>query len=132
MTGDLILVVEDDVKSRKLVHDLLEHEGYRIAEATAGDAGVRMAKDLGPALIVMDIQLPVLDGIAALHQIRADAATRAIPVLAVTASAMPRDRIKIGAAGFDGYQRKPIDLREFVTAVRALIDAGPRSTPGDA
>lgn len=125
MTGDLILVVEDDVKSRKLVHDLLEHEGYRIAEAAAGDAGVRMAKELGPALIVMDIQLPVLDGIAALHQIRADAATRAIPVLAVTASAMPRDRIKIGAAGFDGYQRKPIDLREFLAAVRALLDGRP-------
>jgi CheY-like chemotaxis protein len=121
MTGDLILVVEDDVKSRKLVHDLLEHEGYRIAEAAAGDEGVRLAKELRPALIVMDIQLPHLDGIAALHQIREDATTHDIPVLAVTASAMPRDRLKIGAAGFDGYQRKPIDLREFASAVRALL-----------
>lgn len=126
MTGELILVVEDDVKSRKLVHDVLEHHGYRIAEAAAGDEGVRLAKELGPALIVMDIQLPVLDGIAALHLIREDARTRAIPVLAVTASAMPRDRLKIGAAGFDGYQRKPIDIREFLSVVRGLIDAGPR------
>lgn len=126
MSGDLILVVEDDVKSRKLVHDLLEHQGYRIAEAATGDEGVHLARELTPALIVMDIQLPVLDGIAALHRIREDATTRAIPVLAVTASAMPRDRIKIGAAGFDGYQRKPIDVREFVAAVRALLDGRPR------
>lgn len=130
MTGELILVVEDDVKSRKLVHDLLEHEGYRIAEAAAGDDGVRLAKELLPALIVMDIHLPRLDGIAALHQIRDDATTRAIPVLAVTASAMPGDRVKIGAAGFDGYQRKPIDLREFASAVRALLAARPRGASG--
>lgn len=126
MTHDLILVVEDDVKSRKLVHDLLEHAGYRIAEAAAGDDGVRLAKELRPALIVMDIQLPRLDGIAALHQIRADATTRSIPVLAVTASAMPGERVKIGAAGFDGYQRKPIDVHEFVGAVRALLATRPR------
>lgn len=126
MTHDLILVVEDDVKSRKLVHDLLEHAGYRVAEAAAGDDGVRLAKELRPALIVMDIQLPRLDGIAALHQIRADATTRSIPVLAVTASAMPGERVKIGAAGFDGYQRKPIDVHEFVGAVRALLATRPR------
>lgn len=126
MTHDLILVVEDDVKSRKLVHDLLEHAGYRIAEAAAGDDGVRLAKELRPALIVMDIQLPRLDGIAALQQIRADATTRSIPVLAVTASAMPGERVKIGAAGFDGYQRKPIDVHEFVGAVRALLATRPR------
>jgi len=126
MTRDLILVVEDDVKSRKLVRDLLEHAGYRIAEAAAGDDGVRLAKELRPALIVMDIQLPRLDGIAALHQIREDATTRSIPVLAVTASAMPGERVKIGAAGFDGYQRKPIDVHEFVSAVRALLATRPR------
>ena len=128
MTGDLILVVEDDVKSRKLVHDVLEHEGYRIAEVADGAAGVRMARDLAPALIVMDIQLPVLDGIAALHRIREDPTTHAIPVLAVTASAMPHDRIKIGSAGFDGYQRKPIDLREFLETVRTLLETRPSRT----
>jgi CheY-like chemotaxis protein len=123
MAGELILVVEDDVKSRKLVHDLLEHEGYRVAEATAGDEGVRLAKELVPALILMDIQLPVLDGIAALGRIREDPATRAIPVVAVTASAMAQDRTKIRAAGFDSYQRKPIDVKEFAALVRRMIDA---------
>jgi len=114
MTGELILVVEDDVKSRRLVHDLLAHHGYRIAEAAAGDAGVRMAKELLPALVVMDIRLPVLDGISALRALRADPATRAIPVLAVSASAMPGDREQVRAAGFDAYQEKPIELPAFL------------------
>jgi two-component system cell cycle response regulator DivK len=76
MAGELILVVEDDEKSRRLVHDVLEYEGYRIAEATAGDEGVRLAKELHPVLILMDVQLPVLDGIAALHLLREDPDTR--------------------------------------------------------
>lgn len=127
MAGELILVVEDDAKSRRLVHDVLEYEGYRVAEATAGDQGVRLAKELGPALILMDLQLPVLDGISALARIREDPATRAIPVVAVTASAMAHDRPKIRAAGFDGYQHKPINLKEFVALVRRMVDAGARS-----
>jgi len=124
--SELILVVEDDARSRKLVHDLLEHQGYRVAEATAGDEGVRLAKELLPKLIVMDIQLPVLDGIAALQCIREDPATCRIPVVAVTASAMPRDRLKIGAAGFDEYQRKPINVQDFLAVVRSLIAASSR------
>jgi two-component system, cell cycle response regulator DivK len=127
MAGELILVVEDDAKSRKLVHDVLEYEGYRIAEATSGDEGVRLAQSLLPALILMDIQLPVMDGIAALGLIRADPATRSIPVVAVTASAMPRDRIKIGAAGFDSVQRKPIHVKDFVALVRRMVEAGART-----
>jgi CheY-like chemotaxis protein len=118
---ELILVVEDDPKSRKLVHDLLEHEGYRVAEAADGREGVRLAQELRPRLIVMDVQLPVLDGIAALQRIREEPTTRSIPVVAVTASAMPSDRLKIGAAGFDGYQRKPINIREFVALVHSLV-----------
>jgi two-component system, cell cycle response regulator DivK len=129
MGGELILVVEDDAKSRRLVHDVLEHEGYRVAEATAGDEGVRLAKELVPALILMDLQLPGLDGIAALGLIRQDPATRAIPVVAVTASAMAHDRPKIRAAGFDGHQRKPIHLKEFVALVRTMIESRP---PGGA
>jgi len=126
MAGELILVVEDDGKSRRLVHDVLEYEGYRVAEATAGDEGVRLAKELVPALILMDIQLPVLDGIAALALIREDPATRTIPVVAVTASAMEHDRPKIRAAGFDGHQHKPINVREFVALVRRMVDSGAR------
>lgn len=124
MAGELILVVEDDEKSRRLVHDVLEYEGYRIAEATAGDEGVRLAKELRPALVLMDVQLPVLDGIAALRLLRDDPDTRAIPVIAVTASAMPDDRVKIGAAGFDGHQAKPIRIRDLVELVRRTIASG--------
>lgn len=122
----LILVVEDDPRSRRLLHDVLEYEGYRVALAEDGGEAVRLAKELVPALVLMDVQLPVLDGIAALHRIRSDAATRSIPVVAVTASAMPGDRIKIGAAGFDGHVRKPIDLKEFVAFVRHTLAEGPR------
>lgn len=129
MSGELILVVEDDVKSRKLVHDLLEHGGYRIVEADAGDLALRLARELHPALIVMDVQLPVLDGIAVLRELRADPATSATPVLAVTASAMPGDRRKIGAAGFDALREKPIDVHDFLATVRALLDA--RRPPAD-
>lgn len=131
MAGELILVVEDDPKSRRLEHDVLEYEGYRVAEACNGAEGVRLAKELVPALILMDIQLPVLDGIAALRLLREDPTTRAIPVVAVTASAMPGDRLKIGAAGFDGHQRKPIQLREFVALVRRMIGSPGRSDLAD-
>jgi two-component system cell cycle response regulator DivK len=129
MAGELILVVEDDPKSRRLVHDVLEFAGYRVAEATAGDEGVRLAKALLPALILMDLQLPVLDGIAALGRLRDDPATRAIPVVAVTA--MAHERSRIGAAGFDGYQAKPIDVRDFVALVHRIVatrGAGGRRT----
>ena len=82
---------------------------------------MRLAREHRPALILMDIQLPGIDGIAALGQLRGDAATRGIPVIAVTASAMTHDRQKILAAGFDGYQTKPINLREFLAAVDAAV-----------
>jgi two-component system cell cycle response regulator DivK len=121
MAGELILVVEDDPKSRRLVRDVLEFAGYRVAEATAGDEGVRLAMELVPALILMDIQLPVLDGIAALGRLRDDPATRAIPVVAVTV--MAHERTKIGAAGFDGYQAKPIDVQDFVALVHRIVAA---------
>jgi two-component system, cell cycle response regulator DivK len=129
VAGELILVVEDDPKSRRLVHDVLQYEGFRIAEATAGDEGVRLAKELIPSLILMDIQLPGIDGIAALGLLRADPTTRAIPVVAVTASAMLNERVKIGAAGFDAHQGKPIGVKEFVALVRRMLET--RRPAGD-
>lgn len=123
MAGELILVVEDDARSQRLVRDLLEYEGYRVTVAGDGAEGVRLTRELRPALVLMDIQLPVLDGIAALRRIREDPETCDVCVVAVTASAMPSDRLKIGAAGFDAYQRKPIDVREFAALVRRLVDA---------
>ena len=124
MANELILIVEDNEKNRKLVRDVLQHRGYRTLEAETGEDGVRLAREHRPALVLMDIQLPGIDGIAALGQLRADPATRAIPVLAVTASAMTHDRRKILAAGFDGYQTKPINLREFLAAVERALGGG--------
>ncbi|HSE92381.1 MAG TPA: response regulator, partial [Methylomirabilota bacterium] len=122
MANELILIVEDNAKNRKLVRDVLQFKGYQTLEAETGEDGVRLAREHRPALVLMDIQLPGIDGITALGQLRSDAGTRAIPVLAVTASAMTHDRQKILAAGFDGYQTKPIRVTEFLDAVRALLD----------
>ena len=122
MANELILIVEDNEKNLKLVRDVLQYKGYQTIEAGTGEDGVRLARERGPSLILMDIQLPGIDGITALGQLRADPATRAIPVIAVTASAMTQDRKKIMAAGFDGYQTKPIRVRELMDAVRAMLD----------
>jgi two-component system cell cycle response regulator DivK len=121
MAGELILVVEDNDKNRKLVRDVLTHKGYEVIESETGEEGVRLAKARRPRLILMDIQLPGIDGIQALRQLRADEATRDIPVIAVTASAMDRDRQKIMAAGFNGYQAKPLNVKGFVAAVEAVF-----------
>jgi CheY-like chemotaxis protein len=129
MAGELILIVEDNEKNRKLVRDVLNFKGYRLAEAETGEDGVRLARELHPDLVLMDIQLPGIDGITALRQLRGDDATRTIPVIAVTASAMTQDRQKIMAAGFDGYQSKPIRVKEFLEAVRAMLDRRPGETP---
>ena len=127
MAGELILIVEDNEKNLKLVRDVLQYRGYQTIEAGTGEEGVRLAKERHPDLVLMDIQLPGIDGITALGQLRADASTRLIPVIAVTASAMTHDRKKIMAAGFDGYQSKPIKVKEFMDAVRETLDRrGPR------
>jgi CheY-like chemotaxis protein len=125
MAGELILIVEDNEKNRKLERDVLQFHGYRTMEAETGEDGVRLARESPPALILMDIQLPGISGIEALRRLRADSETRGIAVMAVTASAMTQDRQTILAAGFDGYLSKPITLKDFVVAVRALLDRGP-------
>ena len=122
MANELILIVEDNEKNLKLVRDVLRYKGYQTIEAATGEDGVRLAKARIPDLVLMDIQLPGMDGITALGQLRADPATRTIPVMAVTASAMTHDRKKIMAAGFDGYQSKPIKVKEFMDAVREILD----------
>jgi len=122
MANELILIVEDNEKNRKLVRDVLQHKGYKTLEAETGEDGIRMAQESDPALILMDIQLPGMNGIEALGRLRADPKTKKIPVIAVTASAMTHDRAKIMAAGFDGYQSKPINVKEFLVAVREMLD----------
>ena len=122
MAGELILIVEDNEKNRRLMRDVLAFKGYRLVEAETGEDGVRLAREQHPDLVLMDIQLPGIDGIQALRQIRADTATQAIPIMAVTASAMTHDRQKIMAAGFDAYQTKPLNVKGFMDAVRELLD----------
>ena len=129
MAGELILIIEDNEKNRKLVRDVLQFKGYRTVEAETAEAGLVLARESRPALILMDIQLPGMNGIDALLELRADATTRDIPVMAVTASAMTQDRQKILAAGFDAYQSKPIDVKGFMAHVAELIAAGPRGGP---
>ena len=124
MAGELILIVEDNDKNRKLERDVLQFHGFKTAEAESGEEGVRLAGELLPALVLMDIQLPGINGIEALRQLRADPRTQIIPVMAVTASAMTQDRQKILAAGFDGYQSKPINVKDFVAAVRLMLEPG--------
>ena len=123
MPGELILLVEDNDNNRLLVRDVLQASGYRVVEATSAEDGLRMAAEQQPALILMDIQLPGMNGIEALRRLRADPGTRAIPVIAVTASAMTQDRRQIMAAGFDGYQPKPISVKGFLQAVREILPA---------
>ncbi len=116
-----ILIVEDNEKNMKLVRDVLQVKGYATIEATTGEDGVRLAKERRPALVLMDIQLPGISGIEALGLLRADPATAAIPVIAVTASVMVSDRRNITDAGFDGYVGKPLNLREFLDAVAGAL-----------
>jgi two-component system cell cycle response regulator DivK len=122
MAGELILIVEDNERNRRLVRDILEFKGYQTIESDTAEEGLRLARERGPALVLMDIQLPGMDGITALGRLREDPVTRGIPVMAVTASAMTHDRQKIMAAGFDAYETKPIRVKEFLEAVRRLLD----------
>ncbi len=122
MAGELILIVEDNEKNRKLARDVLRVKGYRTMETETAEDGIRLAQESTPALILMDIQLPGMNGIEALAQLRADPRTREIPVIAVTASAMAHDRRKILAAGFGGYLTKPINVKEFLETVSQALD----------
>jgi len=121
MAGELILIVEDNEKNRRLVRDVLQFKGYQTIETETGEEGVELARSRRPALVLMDIQLPGIDGITALRQLRDDPTTRTIRVMAVTASAMTQDRQKILSAGFDGYQSKPINVKAFLEAVQELL-----------
>jgi CheY-like chemotaxis protein len=122
MAGELILIVEDNERNRKLVRDVLQVKGYQTIESETAEEGIRLARERHPALVLMDIQLPGMDGITALGHLRADPGTRDIPIMAVTASAMTHNRQQILAAGFDAYQTKPISVKGFLEAVRELLD----------
>lgn len=122
MPSELILVVEDNEKNLKLVCDMLHFYGYRTVESSTAEEGLEIARIQQPALILMDIQLPGMDGITALRHLKADSSTGHISVMAVTASATTLDREQIMTAGFDGYVIKPIHVKEFHKHVRSIID----------
>ena len=116
-----ILVVEDNALNLKLVRDVLGHAGYRVIEAGDAERGIALAREQVPDLILMDIQLPGIDGVEALRRLRADDATTTIPVVALTALAMNDDRERFAAAGFDGYLEKPLSVPSLAGQVEALI-----------
>ena len=130
MADELILVVEDDDGNRMLVRDVLTFSGYRVLEAATAEAGLKMAREEHPALILMDIRLPGMDGFAALAELRGHPATKRIPVIAVTASTMSQHRSQIVAAGFDGYHSKPIDITHLVASVGELLERDADATAG--
>jgi two-component system, cell cycle response regulator DivK len=117
-----ILVIEDTEDNRQILRDLLSAAGFDLIEAVDGESGVAMAGAHRPDLILMDIQLPQIDGYEATRRIKADPVLRHIPILAVTSYALSGDEEKTRAAGCDGYIAKPFSPRELLGKVRALLD----------
>jgi two-component system, cell cycle response regulator DivK len=123
MANELILIVEDNEKNLKLARDVLRFHGYRIVEAIDGESAITASVQHLPALILMDIQLPGIDGIVAMKRIRDDPRTKHIPTVALTASVMTGDRERFNEAGFDGFIAKPIEVKNFPDQVRAYLEA---------
>jgi two-component system cell cycle response regulator DivK len=121
MSVGSVLLVEDNEKNMKLLRDVLTVKGYRVLEATTGEEAVVRAVADDPQLVLMDVQLPGIDGVEALRRVRADPRTARIPVLALTAQAMEGDRARFLAAGFDGYLSKPVDITELLATVAAYL-----------
>jgi two-component system cell cycle response regulator DivK len=117
----LILIVEDNSKNVKLMRDILQFHGYRTAEAVTAEDGLAIAFRERPDLVLMDVRLPGMDGLAALKLLRADPRTSRVPVVAVTASVMPDERDRFSEAGFDGFIAKPIDIRGFPGQIEAFL-----------
>ena len=121
MAGELILIIEDNEKNRKLARDVLQVKGYNTIESETAEDGLKLALDKSPALVLMDIQLPGMDGITALKQLRANPQTKSVPVIAITASAMTNNRQAMLAEGFDGYQSKPISVKDFFGELERVL-----------
>ena len=119
-----ILIVEDNEKNMKLARDVLQAKGYATLAAVNGEDGVRLALQHRPDLVLMDIQLPDINGIEAFTRIRANPATATVPIIAFTASVTANDLRRIDAAGFDAFIGKPINLKEFLATVRRVVEGG--------
>jgi len=121
MAGELILIIEDNEKNRKLCRDVLQVKGYKTIESETAEEGLKLVEQRSPALILMDIQLPGMDGITAMKQLKANPKTQGISIIAITASAMTNNRTSMLAEGFDGYQTKPISLKDFLGEVQRVL-----------
>jgi len=121
MANELILIVEDNEKNRKLCRDVLQVKGYRTIESETAEDGLKLAAEQSPAVILMDIQLPGMDGITAMKRLKADPKSQNIPIIAITASAMTNNRTAMLTEGFDGYQTKPISLKDFLGEVERVL-----------
>ena len=124
MAQEPILIIDDNPSNVKLAQLLLVKAGFEVRTAGDSEQALETLRSFRPRLILMDIQLPGMNGIEALKVLRADASTAHIPVIAVTASVMQQDRNLITEAGFDGYIGKPINLKEFIDTVRAMLERG--------
>jgi two-component system, cell cycle response regulator DivK len=116
--GKRVLIVEDNARNLKLVRDLLQFKGFETVEAVTAEDGLRLARESAPDVVLMDIQLPDMDGVAALALLRAAAPATGLTIVALTAFAMPGDEARLLRCGFDGYIAKPINVRTFAEDVR--------------
>ncbi|SRR5579862_2251037 len=123
MNGPKILIVEDNPLNLELATDLLQASGFRVRSTQTAEEGIRLAREVLPDLVLMDISLPGMDGLCATRILKADAATRHLRVIGLTAHAMVGDEANGREAGFDGYLTKPIDTRTFVASIKEFIAA---------
>jgi two-component system cell cycle response regulator DivK len=124
MTGELVLIVDDNEKNVKLARDVLRFAGFDTLEAASAEEGIALADEHLPAVILMDVRLPGMDGSAAVKHLKVQDRTARIPVVALTSFAMKGDRERFLAEGFDGYLEKPISVKEFPEQVHAFVEAG--------
>ena len=122
------MIADDDAKHRKLLTDVLQSEGYETLTVENGERAVELARSATPGLILMDVQMPVLDGLAAVKILKLDPDMQSIPIIAITALAMRDDRKRMLAAGFDGYLSKPINIKELRAEVKCHLGTEPKET----
>ncbi|GMV11014.1 MAG TPA: response regulator [Gemmatimonadaceae bacterium] len=125
-----VLIIEDNEDNRIVYSTILRHHGFRVSEALDGEEGIARARQELPDLILMDISIPLVDGWEATQRLKSESLTRHIPVIALTAHAMPGDRERALQAGCDGYLAKPCAPQAVLAEVNRLIDRGPHTLPG--
>ncbi len=128
MTSPLVLIIEDNPKNRKLFRDVLHFNGYRTLEADCAETGLALVREHRPALVLMDIQLPNMDGREAMTILKADPSTSAIPIIATTSLAMKGDRETLLQSGFDAYLAKPINIKELPGVIAQYIGSQSQHT----